>query len=676
MLQENNNQANNANVPDVFEVLRVLLRYKKLMAQIMVGCMAVGFIIIMLLPNYYKAYATIVLNEQSLNVSDFQNIFSGVKQDNMSVQTELKILNSHSLALATVQKSELLKHPEYAGIEREEEAISAFAKNLSVNSQGVSRAIEIIFKSKDPEFAAKVANIHANSYLESQVEFKRQQAEKMRGWFEVKVKELKADAIKKAQAVQDYRAKEKLVIGKDKNELIYQQISDVAGQLVPVEVSKYGMQAKSQDADKTDSDDIIKSPLIQNLKTQASNISQELGSLRAKYGPNHPRVLEIKNRLTQVNAAIASETAAIEGAVIKTQAATETQETLLKSRLDTLNQEADNLRDKMITLESLQIEADASKKILDNFLKNYETIQSQVSFAWPDATLVSPAVTPTKPAPPGKKLLMFFVTILSASLALTVVFMKELMQRGVRSFDDVRQLQQIPLGILPFAADIATAMHSTDASSYREAVKRVYMSGLMNSKARTLLVTSAMPKEGRSTLAQSMANYLVSLGHNVVLVDADFLRPTLTKNSGLRKAIGFTDVLLGCATLDDAISTDEDVRFLPAGSQLPASPDMLQELKLQRVLAQLRAAYEFVLIDSGPLMAHSEAAAIARASDAVLVVAEWLKTPQKSLSNLFVTLKELDAEVLGVVINKVDIGKYKTISTSSDFLLPKAANAA
>ncbi len=416
-----------ANVPDVFEVLRVLLRYKRLIAKVMMGCVMVGFIIVMLLPNYYRAYATIVLNEQSLNIRDFHNLLTGVKQDNMSVQTEMKILNSHSLALETLKKSELLKHPEYSSIDNEDEAISAFQKNLTVRSQGVSRAIEIIFKSKDPEFAAKVANIHANTYLASQVEFKREQAEKMRSWFEVKVKELKADAIKKAQAVQDYRAKEKLAIGKDDNELIYQQISDVAGQLVPVEVSKYGMQAKTQGANDTASDDVIKSPLIQNLKAQASSISQELASLRAKYGPNHPKILEAKNRLAQVNAAIAKETNAIEDSAHQTQTATEKQESLLKSHLDSLSKEADELREKLIVLESLQIEADASKKILDNFLKNYESIQSQVSFAWPDATLVSPAVTPTKPAPPGKKLLMFFVVLLSASLALTTVLMKELL---------------------------------------------------------------------------------------------------------------------------------------------------------------------------------------------------------------------------------------------------------
>ncbi len=660
----------------MFEVLHVLLRYKKLLLQITLACTALGFLIVAILPNYYRAYATIVLNEKSINISDYQNILSGVKMDSMSVQTEMKILNSHSLALTTIRSSDLMKHPEYASLGNEEEAISAFAKNLAVNTQGVSRAIEIVFKSKDPEFAAKVANTHANTYLEAQVEFKKQQTEKLRQWFEVKVRELKADAIKKAQTVQDYRAKEKLAIGKDNNELIYQQISDVAGQLVPVEVSKYGMQAKTEDAGQRETDDVIKSPLIQNLKTQASTISQELGSMRAKYGPNHPKVLETKNRLAQVNAAITAETQAIRGSMLKSQEATQTQETLLKSRLDTLNQQADDQREKMITLESLQIEADASKKILDNFLKNYETIQSQVSFAWPDATLVSPAVTPTKPAPPGKKLLMFFVVILSASLALTTVFMKELLHRGVRSFDDVRNFNQMPLGILPAVGSINAMMYSSEPSSFREAVKRIYMSGIMNSAARTLLITSAMPKEGRSTVAQALGYYLASLGHKVVIVDADFLRPTLTRNSGMRKAIGFADVLLGRASVEDALNKEEDVHFLSAGSQLPASPDMLQESKLKQAFAELRNHYEFVIIDSGPLMAHSEATAIARQADAALVVTEWLKTPQKSMGNVFATLDDIGANVLGVVINKVDIGKYKTISTNSDFLLPKAANAA
>jgi MinD-like ATPase involved in chromosome partitioning or flagellar assembly len=174
----------------------------------------------------------------------------------------------------------------------------------------------------------------------------------------------------------------------------------------------------------------------------------------------------------------------------------------------------------------------------------------------------------------------------------------------------------------------------------------------------------------------SLGYYLVSLGHKVLVVDADFPRPNLSRTIGKRKSIGFTDILLQRASPEDAIVTESDVHFLPAGSQLPASPDMLQALKVKNTLAHLQSSYDFVLIDSGPLMAHSEAAAIARQADAVLVITEWLRTPQQNISNLFSTLQELETTVLGVVINKVYIGKYKSMSANADFLLPKAANAA
>ncbi|MGE3714172.1 MAG: GumC family protein [Alphaproteobacteria bacterium] len=669
----------NANpVPDITEVLQTIRRNKVLLAKLTVVFAVIGFIIVLMIPSKYRAYATLVLNEQALNINDFQSIMSGVGLDSMSVKTEAKILESAGLVEKTITEADLIKHSEYDWAETPRDAIGAFQGNLDIYTQNSSRAIEVAFTAKDPQLAADVANAHANAYLNSQVEFKKAQIEKLSKWFEVKVKELKADAIRKRQAVQDYRVQHNLIVGKDDKELIYQQISDVAGQLVPIEVDKYGYQAKQiNGSDVGTSTDVMGSRLIQELKIQAATVAKDLSALRAKYGPNHPDVKEAQSRLGEIKWAIQKETQNIADSMTQGQESSATQEALLKSRLAGLSQEANDMRDKMIMLESLQVEADASKKILDNFLKNYETIQSQVSFAWADATLVSPAITPAKPIAPGKRMLMMLVVVFSACLALGIMFAMELTRMGLKNFADIRKLSQKPLGIIPLTANPLIAIRNVLQSSYKEAIKRIYIAGMMNSKARSILVTSALPKEGRTSFIISMAHYIRSLGHSVLVIDADFLRPGLSFLTGTHNKPGLADVLVGEAYSHEVLDTGADgISVIGAGNKSLYSPDLLKSGQLAELIEELKHDYEYVLVDAGPMQADSEPGIIATQVDGIVVIAEWLKTPQGDLTNLFETLNTQKTPVLGVVLNKVDLDKYKVMSSGSDFLLPKAANAA
>ncbi|MGE0754600.1 MAG: GumC family protein [Alphaproteobacteria bacterium] len=669
----------NANpVPDITEVLQTIRRNKVLLAKLTVVFAVIGFIIVLMIPSKYRAYATLVLNEQALNINDFQSIMSGVGLDSMSVKTEAKILESAGLVEKTITEADLIKHSEYDWAETPRDAIGAFQGNLDIYTQNSSRAIEVAFTAKDPQLAADVANAHANAYLNSQVEFKKAQIEKLSKWFEVKVKELKADAIRKRQAVQDYRVQHNLIVGKDDKELIYQQISDVAGQLVPIEVDKYGYQAKQiNGSDVGTSTDVMGSRLIQELKIQAATVAKDLSALRAKYGPNHPDVKEAQSRLGEIKWAIQKETQNIADSMTQGQESSATQEALLKSRLAGLSQEANDMRDKMIMLKSLQVEADASKKILDNFLKNYETIQSQVSFAWADATLVSPAITPAKPIAPGKRMLMMLVVVFSACLALGIMFAMELTRMGLKNFADIRKLSQKPLGIIPLTANPLIAIRNVLQSSYKEAIKRIYIAGMMNSKARSILVTSALPKEGRTSFIISMAHYIRSLGHSVLVIDADFLRPGLSFLTGTHNKPGLADVLVGEAYSHEVLDTGADgISVIGAGNKSLYSPDLLKSGQLAELIEELKHDYEYVLVDAGPMQADSEPGIIATQVDGIVVIAEWLKTPQGDLTNLFETLNTQKTPVLGVVLNKVDLDKYKVMSSGSDFLLPKAANAA
>ncbi|GEM_PF-1472996 len=677
------NSAKSDYIPDVKTVLLMLWRHRRLMTVIVAVSMVFCSAFILSMPRNYKASAIVMLNESpTTELENFKDVAARPEFDTITLQTEVKMLNSPSLMLRTIRATSLGRNEEFSS-DDEREVVRQYAKHLGVAAQGQSRIIEVSFKSEDPETAAKVTNAHVQEYLAAQIEFKKQQTEKLSEWFETKVNDLKEDVAEKAQAVQEFRAEEGLPLGKDNSELVYQEISDVAMQLVPVQVYNDGVQAKLaaiNAAGKSASPDalpeVVASPLIQNLKTQASIAAQKVQSLSAQYGPNHPKLATAQRELEQVNAAIDAESANIKSSVKNEAAAAKAQENALKGRLRTLNDGADDMRAKLVTLNGLQVEQLASQKVLDDFLENYKNIQSQITLSRPDAIVVSAASVPILPVAPGRTLLVMIAAVFSVSLALVAVFAIEMMKGGVRNFEDVRKFSQKPLGIIPRVSNPSRAILGS-SDSYRESVKRIYMSGLLNNPARTVLVTSALPQEGRTTVVQTMALYLVSLGHKVAVIDADFLKPSLTALAEKQGGPGFTDLLSGYATLDDVISVDgSGFSIIPAGSLARQSPDDLHTDKLRKVLGDIRQRFDYVLIDSGPLLARSEAGVIATGADGILVVTQWMKTSQENSARMFELLNDTGAPILGVVINKVDIVKYKNAASGSDFLLPKTANAA
>ena len=672
-----NNRDAIAEIPDLREILMTIWRHKFLVLTVGLLSMIVCTLFIFTRPREYVASATIKLDERPLNLANFQDVTQTADDTDVAIETEVRMLTSPALAERTVEALGIV------GDRAPASAAAGFLSHLTVAPQGISRIIIVSFRAEDPKFAAKAVNAHIDSYMKAQVEFKKERIESLGSWFEAKVRDLKEDVIRKSTAVEEYRAQHNLAVGKDSQELLYAQISDASAQLAPVQTLKDNISSRLQalaGAAKTGNanavGDIVKSPLIDSLKSQANSTSQLVQSLRSQYGANHPKLVAANSELAQVNSAIAREVANIRAAMKNEYEAAAAQEKMLKDRIAALNKQGDELRKHLVTLGSLQVEQDASEKLLDSFLSNYENIQSQMTFARADAVVVSPATVPTRPASPGKKILLLAALILSSLLALAAVFTVEMMRGGLRNFDDVRKLGQKPIGIMPLTQDPLTIMLQPGSSSFKESIKRIYMAALMEGSARTILVTSALPKEGRTTFTISMARYLQSLGHKVLVIDADFLKPTLGSMAIAKEGPGLKEVLAGTVSLESAITSDDNgVAILRAGGRGALSPDTLRAANLSQLFEQLKLRYAYVLIDSGPLLAHSEAGVIANQADGIIVVAEWTKTSEGNLSNMLATLQYLSAPVLGVVMSKVDLRKYKKVSGDSDFLLPKSMAA-
>jgi capsular exopolysaccharide synthesis family protein len=175
-------------------------------------------------------------------------------------------------------------------------------------------------------------------------------------------------------------------------------------------------------------------------------------------------------------------------------------------------------------------------------------------------------------------------------------------------------------------------------------------------------VASAQPNEGKSTTVMSLAYYMASIGKKVLVVDTDINRPSIHGMTGIRLQKGFSDLVTDNAKLLDVIHRDaaNKVDVICAGSTKMLSPELWQSESSQSLINLMKAHYDFVLFDSPPLLALSDASALASLMDNVLVVAEWSKTAQKKVTHIISQLESFSKPVLGVILTKVKVHQYAT----------------
>lgn len=671
-------------VPDVRELFRILYKRRWLMIILVTLPVMAGLVYLKGKPDSYKATASVLLEAQEVKLADFNDILTGMKFDNLTVPTQVQVISSPSLIRQTILKLGISEDekgrlvlpetpPESPPQSDEEGPDSAerykifknFLSNLEVKQQGTSRVIDISFRSIDPLLAAQVANTHANLYVNSREQDKKKIAEKLDEWLSRQILELKEQSLKKSRLVQQFRAENGMIQGINSQELIYQQISDMAAQVAQMDTRVIDLRARSemlQSGNPHSIADIVQSPLVQDLKGRASQIAQHLQSLRAKLGVNHPEVVGAQQELSQINGDIAREVTNIKKSVENDLTTVTKQKTLLEEKLTQLQKQADGLQEKMITLQALQLEEQASSKLLDNFLARSEEIKSQIDFSRPDVSVVSPADTPGEPAGSKKILILGAIFACSVLLSLAVIFLLELGDQGIRNRDDIGKLTGLSLlGALPRSRLPISDILKKNRSPYVEEMKRIFIQLNAQDKGQTILLTSARRGEGKTTVATSLAYYMNNIGVKTLLIDADTLAPVIAGVTMIDEKPGFSEMLGGKAELGEVIAQDKNgLSIIPAGEPNPYIADMLLAGKLHAPLQALKEKYDCIIFDCAPVLTVSDAEILTGLVDQVVMVLEWTKTPKEDFKKSAEILRNLAKNPPNVILNKVKLSELQS----------------
>jgi succinoglycan biosynthesis transport protein ExoP len=667
-----------------------------------------GAVALMLLTPKYTAEAMVLIESEDTNRSSMELVVAGQPVDAASVQSEAYVLNSRNLAHRVIDKLQLLSDPEFnsnfdadnpvsipvvssevatdpesiRGAQEYHVVTEKFHSRLSVTPQANSRVIAVSFVSPQPEKARLITNTLLDQYILSRLEAKYESTKKANIWLNQRISDLSEQVEQSESEVG--RSRQSLGLIKDNGvTLNSQELSEINAQLImsraqraeaEVELRELKRLANSPEGLSTASQ-LLDSSMIRRFREEQAGIRGEIAELSSEYGVKHPRMINLVAEDEELDRKIADE-------VNKTIAGLENDVSVARARERSLAASLDDLKVRVaegnqnsIGIRMLEREAEANRSLLTMLLaKQKETIsQNDFDFQKADARVISYADIPIEPSFPNNIAIIALVLIGSGCLGLFLILLLELLDQGVHGGEELaEQTGAQSLGFSPFSEAIKidaglSAFAAIRHSAFGQAIKTLNWSVRLgfadDNPPKIILVTSSVPKEGKSTIATSMAFSEASTGSKVLLIDADMRCPTIHTRAGVHSGMGLVGFLQGKAGFDEVVVQYEDSELyvLPAGAEGYFDSEGLVSSDLMDQLINIAVEnFDMVIIDSPPVMACSDARILAKKSDATVFVVRWGSTKISVVQLALEQLSLAGANLAGVFLSMVNVKRYST----------------
>ncbi len=559
-----------------------------------------------------------------------------------------------------------------------EATIEAFGNQLKVTPEGRSYVIKLSFTSESPKKAARVVNGAADLYVTMLREEKLGQTERATGWLSERLDELRAEVETAEGAVESYRAKNNItdVNGVSLND---QRLFDVNQRLSQLRADDAAAQAKIRQIKEMRVrgfqameavPEVLASATIINLRERESQLLKEESELRSTFGAKHPMIVSVQQEKATLQRKIQAEVERI----VKT---IENDAEVIGSRIAALEGEIRNVsggtiedREAAVKLHELERDADASRNIYNSFLERYKETEEQRQLIEADAKVVSTAAPPSAPSTPGPKLFGAVGFTASLMLGTLLALLMERFDSGLRSARQVEQTLGLPaLGLVPRLARLKgnqrphQYLMAKPLSAYAESIRAIYTSlqlSNVDDPPQVILITSSLPQEGKTTLALSLATFAASSGQRVLLMDVDLRHPNVHRDLGVKPTQGLVEHMAGELELDDVLVHSEEAAlwYLPVKRQTANPTDLLGSQKMKLLFGQLRERFDFIVLDSAPLLGVTDTKVVSRFADKVLFVMQWDQTSKDTAINALGHMREARGNVAGVVLTQVDVRKH------------------
>jgi succinoglycan biosynthesis transport protein ExoP len=688
--------------PHLLDYVIILRKHQWLILTFLLTVVTVVTIATFKMMPIYEAAARVEVDKESQSMLPFQQVGSYDEFMDMEnyIETQAKILQSETLALQTIKSLDLGRYPEFGGTAnaptfahgpgaaKRPVILGAFLGALTVKRVPNSRLIEVKFEAQDPQMAAEVVNTHLHNYIEQNFRSKYDATTQASNWLSSELEELRIKVEKSEDARVAYERQNQIWQVDEKQNITTQRLADISKAVTEAQTALAEKEALYRMA-VSGSIDAIPSAhelggVIPDLMKKKSELDEQYADAVNIYGPNYPKVHRLMAQQREIEDDLAkARKAATEGVQQEYNTARNRVE-LLQEALDKQKAEANDQSEKLVQYHILQHDAESNKQLYDGLLQKLKEAGITAGLRSSNIRVVDPALAPSYASRPQKarNILLGFLVGLVGGVGLALL--REYLDNTVKSPDDIEALTGLPsLAVVPSLPGLnghhkrlgdGSVSQSASGSrvellSYMQPKSqiseafRALRTSLLLSQAdhppQVILVTSALPREGKTTAAVNLAVTLAQLGDRTLLMDSDLRKPGVRRalNLTMGKDVGLSSYLAGVSSLDEVTMPHPTINNLSAittGPVPPSPADLLSSHRMREAIAELRRRFKFIVIDSPPIMAATDAVILSALTDGVLLVVRSGTTPKEAFTRTRDLLAAVKCRLLGVVLNAVD----------------------
>ncbi len=700
---------------DLREILGVLRRRRHVFGGCVLLITSLVVLVAYQLTPLYTATSQVLVDPREPNVVDLDSVLSGIAADASTIDSQMEVIRSRSIAERVVEANRLDEDPEFNGalrppsrlatirawfrdrlgddLEAESEqvrlesersaVVDAFSSALGVTRAGQrSFVISIAVTSEDPRKASRLANSLADLYLVAQLEAKFDATERATDWLSDRLGELRERVESSEKRVQAYRVENRLVDSAGIT-IDEQQLAEINGQLILARADLAEKEARFRHVNQLQRSgagfeslaEVLASDVVRDLRRQQASLAREQADLESRYGELHPRMIKARNQSEESKLELKAEVGRIVANLENEVAVAKSRTSSLERSLSQLERQRSTGEVARIRLRELEREASANRVLYESFLGRFKETSEQAGIAQADARIISRATFSAKPSYPRKGLFTVLGFMVSLWIGIAAVILLERLDNGFRSGNQLEEVLGVPhLASIPAVSvrdrTIDGRLLSPEDyvlarpfSSYAEALGNLRSALLLphaDAPPRVVVLTSALPREGKTTMTISLGRVAALSGVRTVVVDADLRHPSVAKALGLEPTAGLLEVLAGRASLDDVLVLDEatGMYVLPVVSSAANPSDLPGAASMRALLEELKKEFALVLVDSAPVLAVSDTRVLGQDCDKLVFITQWEKTPRGAAEEAVHVLRQVGVHIAGAVFSQLDLKQH------------------
>jgi len=699
------------------EYIRVLMKRKWTVIACVFTIFSVVAIASLKMTPVYEASGSIEINKPDSGLVNFNNspTFNVDYYDPTELETEVMILQSDLLALQVVKELALDRRPEFGGkttalpssldlapdplqadAGRSSALLSGFRSNLKVSLSPNTHIVKVGFRSPDKDLTATVVNTLMSTYAENNFKSRFDSTMQASDWLSKQLVDLQMKVETSQEKLVRYQKEHEILGIDEKQNITTAKLDELNKALTAAESERMDKESVYRLVQAGDADTIASaasvldaagpgggqspSSLLEGLRTKQADVKIQVAELSTQFGPSYPKVAQLTGQLKEIDAQITGETKKVAGKIRGQYMAALQRETMLHDALEKQKQEANKLNESGIQYSILKRDLESYRQLYEGLMEKMKEAGVSAGLKSNNFRIVDVARVPTAPIEPNVPRNLAFALMLGLTSGVGLAFLLEGLDNTVRTTEQAQMISGLAsLGMIPLgsrtkregnsnrlaiassneAVELVTQVRpqSQMAESYRALRTSLLLSNL-GAPPKVIMITSALPQEGKTTTSINCAVVLAQKGVRVLLIDADLRRPSIHKTLGMGPRSGLSNVLTGSATLQQAIARSSvlpNLSVLPAGTPPPNPAELLASTNMRDVLEELRGQYDHIVVDTPPALSVTDAVVLSPRADAIVLVIRSGQTTKQALRRSRDILMQVNAKVSGVLLNAVDL---------------------